>query len=155
MQTLEPTLADLVRHAFGDVQHPPLPVSFPDFLTHRLVEWTDVANCLDAIGVHGAFDPRAVARELRPIFPDLMDVRVGRQEDIVIVAFIPFWTHQATGWSDGDEVGRRIRHSERDQLAEGVVAAFQRAGGGVGSLIDDDLEGGPAVVEVSRHWSLP
>jgi len=155
LQTLEPTLADLVRHAFGDVQDPPLPVSFPDFLTDRLVEWTDVANCLDAIGLHDAFDPRDVAQELRPIFPDLMDVRVGRQEDIVIVAFIPFWTHQAAGWSGGDEIGRRLRRRQRDQLAVRVAAAFQCAGGGVGSLIDDDLEGGPAVIEVSGNWSLP
>jgi len=154
LQTLKPALADLVRHAFGDVQDPPLPVSFPDFLTDRLVEWTDVANCLEAIGPHGAFDPRAVARELGPIFPDLMDIRVGRQEDIVLVAFIPFWTHQATGWSGGDEIDRRIGRRQRDQLAERVAAAFQCAGGGVGSLIDDDLEDGPAVIEVSGHWSL-
>ena len=154
MQTLDPTLADLVRLAFGDVQDPPLPVSFPDFLTDRLAEWTDVERCLDAIGVHGPFDPRAVARELRPIFPEVMDVRVGRQEDILIVASIPFWTHQATGWSGGYEFARHMNRRERDRLAECVATAFQRAGGGVGSMIDDDVEGAPAVIEVSGHWSI-
>jgi hypothetical protein len=153
LEALNPTLADLVHLAFGDVQDPPLPVSFPDFLTAPLDEWPEVEMCLEAIGTQNSFEPRAVARELLGVFPELMEVRVGRQEDVVIVVSIPFWTHQAIEWRD-DGAGRRLRRDEREALAHRVAAAFERSGGGVGSLVDDDMEDAPAVIEVSGHWAL-
>ena len=155
MQALQPTLADLVRLAFGDVQNPSLPVSFPDFLTSPLYAWTDFEMCLDAVGVQETFDPLAVAQELRPIFPELMDVRIGRQEDILIVASVPFWTHQAIAWKGEDRTGRRLTRPERETLARRVESAFKRTGGGVGWLVDDEYEDGPALLDVSGHWPLP
>ncbi len=149
-----PSLGELVRLAYGDVQVPPLSVSLPDFLTAPLLIWSDVEACLDAIGVVGEFDPSVVARELKPIFPELMELRVGRAEDVLIVAHLPYWTSQTIASGDSDHVGSRLTPEEHEALAQRIGGAFEQAGGGHGSVSDDLLGGEHATTEVSGHWRL-
>lgn len=119
--------ADLVALAYGDCQEPPRACRLLHFVTETLTSWEEVRELLQVVGNYNAFSPEAVARELKPLFPYLSGVDIGREGSPVLYARVPHWTHQAINWKGGS-MGSPIPPETRKALGESFLAAMRRAG---------------------------
>jgi hypothetical protein len=117
----------LVALAYGDCQNPPRGCRLLNFRTESITDYQVFCEALSIVGTsYNGFDCRRVIAELRPIFPKLMSVEIGREGSPLIYAYPPYWTHQAIEWTGGDN-GTRIPAEEREQLKKVFFEAMERA----------------------------
>jgi len=116
----------LVALAYGDCQRPPKGCRLLSFRTEAISDTQDLAETLSLIGSYNAFRPGLVEAELRPFFPRLSGIEIGREGSPVLYAHLPYWTHQAIGWQ-GFGMGVRIPDEERSALGQAVLKAMERA----------------------------
>lgn len=116
----------LVALAYGDCQRPARGCRLLNFRTESITDYQECCELLSLIGSYNAFDCRRVMAELRPIFPRLMSVEIGREYSPVAYAYLPYWTHQAIQWN-GVGNGTRIPVEDREQLKQNFFEAMERA----------------------------
>lgn len=117
--------AALVALAYGDRQNPPRACRLLDFRTEGIVSFDEFSSLLQIAGPYNRFVPGVVEEAIRPIFPRLMSVEIGREGSPVVYAYVPFWRHQKIGHTDGP--GERIPEEERKALATEFLEAMRRA----------------------------
>lgn len=118
--------AELMALAYGDCQTPPRACRLLDFRTEAITSLDECLALLEIVGPYGHFDPDRVGQELRPIFPRLMSLEIGREGSPVIYAAVPFWRHQEIR-SNGLGPPEQIPADERKQLGDDFLKAMERA----------------------------
>ena len=118
--------AVLVALAYGDCQKPPRGCRLLDFKTEAIAEFQEFCELLSLVGPYNAFQPVRVINEMRPLFPKLMSVEIGREGSPVIYGRVPYWRHQAIEWN-GAGSGERIAEEERRALSSQFLEAMRRA----------------------------
>lgn len=117
----------LIALAYGDCQSPPRGCRLLNFRTESITDYQEFCELISLIGInHNAFDCRRVIAELRPIFPKLMGVEIGRESSPVLYAYLPYWTHQAIEWNGGGNA-TPIPSEGREQLKQSFLEAMERA----------------------------
>jgi hypothetical protein len=118
--------AELMALAYGDCQKPPRACRLLDFRTEAITSWDEGVALLEIVGSYNRFNPFVVGEQLRPIFPRLMSIEIGREGSPVIYASIPYWRHQEIR-SNGLGPPERIAEDERKQLGDEFLKAMERA----------------------------
>lgn len=118
------TTTDFVRIAWHHSLH---------WQTHEITRWEEFEDALTtlnldaAIGSSGAYGdlmPRMGA--LQQVFADLSGIVIARECSECLYAFIPYWTHQQTGFQDGQEK-RVLNPTERWAIALNFFAVVRSA----------------------------
>lgn len=115
----------LVALAYGDCQNPPRGCRLLDFRTESLIDFQEFCDLMSLIGNYNRFDPARVIDEVRPLFPRLMTVEIGREGSPVIYAGIAYWRHQEIQ-SNGFGTPERIPELERKEVGTQFLKAMER-----------------------------
>lgn len=117
-------IRELVRRAYGDCNG--LPCRLLHFHTEGHKDFAEVADCLAIIGGYNAFQAGRVIEALRPVFPRLSSVEIGREGSPVIYAYVPHWTHQAIG-HEGYGMGEPLSDEARREIGADFIEAMRKA----------------------------
>lgn len=122
-------LVDLVKACYGDCNG--LTTRLLDFKTERIRDFETFKEALLTIGKYNAFNPKAVADAVEPVWKELSGVQIAREGSPALYFGIPYWTNQQIGWMNGNEeecacklsAGRRmeIELKVREALADQEV----------------------------------
>ncbi len=116
----------LVALAFGDCQRPPRGCRSLSFKTEWISDAQEAYELLLVPSEYNAYQGESVWRELRPIFPKLMGIEIGRESSPVIYAYPAYWTHQAIEWAGAGD-GTPIPPEERHAVKKSFFQAMERA----------------------------
>ena len=115
----------LVALSYGDCQNPPRGCRLLDFRTESLTDFQEFCELMSLIGQYNRFDAIRVIDEIKPLFPRLMTVEVGREASPVIYAGIPYWRHQEIQ-ANGFGLAERIPEVERKEVGTQFLKAMER-----------------------------
>lgn len=117
----------LVALAYGDCQNPARGCRLLNFKTEAVTDFQEFCELLSLVGPqYNAFRPTRVIHEIRPLFPKLMSVEIGREGSPAIYAHVPYWRNQAIEWASSG-VNERIPDHERSDLSSQFLEAMRNA----------------------------